>query len=111
MKALEKRLLLCMVMNENTRKKATQTCEPRSLLAGILLISSMLAETENLLLSLSSTAAIMIDDVRWPYFFCHVYVSNDTSFFSSLRIGLFGPDEGLKSVRFSSLSRNEHNLM
>ena len=56
----------------------------------------MLAETENLHLRRSSTAAIIIDDVRWPYFFCHVYVSRETSFLSRRLIGHFGPD-GLRS--------------
>lgn len=63
---------------------------------GIFEISSMLAETENLRLRRSSTAAIMIDDVRWPYFFCQVYVSKETSFFSRRLMGRFGAD-GLRS--------------
>lgn len=45
----------------------------------------------------SSTWAIMAADVRWPYFFCHVYVSRDTSFLSSRRIGRFGAN-GRSSV-------------
>ena len=77
-------------------KPTNNTCEPRLPLVGILEISSMLAETENLRLRRSSTAAIIIDDVRWPYFFCHVYVSSETSFFSRRLIGRFGPD-GLRS--------------
>lgn len=56
----------------------------------------MLADTENLLFSLSSTAAIIIDEVKWPYFFCHVYVSKETSFFSNRLIGRLGAD-GLRS--------------
>jgi hypothetical protein len=31
----------------------------------------------------------MTEDVKWAYFFCHEYVSSESSFFSSLRAGLF----------------------
>ena len=62
-----------------------------SFAAEIVDISSMLAETENLRFNRSSTAAIMIEVVKWAYFRCHVYESNDTSFFSSRRFGLLDP--------------------
>lgn len=73
-------------------------CDVRVFISAILEISSMLAETEKRRLSRSSTCAIITDEVRWPYFFCHVYVSSDTSFFSSRRICRFGP-AGLKSSK------------
>lgn len=58
-------------------------------ISAIFEISSMLVDTENLRLSLSSTWAIMTEDVKWAYFFCHEYVSSESSFFKSLRAGLF----------------------
>lgn len=71
-------------------------CDPMLFISAIFEISSMLVETENLLFSRSSTWAIMTDDVRWAYFFCHEYVSSDNSFFKSLLAGLFAA-AGLKS--------------
>lgn len=72
-------------------------CDPMLFISAIFEISSMLVETENLLLSRSSTWAIMTDDVRWAYFFCHEYVSNDNSFLRSRLAGRFAA-AGLKSV-------------
>lgn len=60
-------------------------------ISAIFEISSMLADTENRRLRRSSTWAIITDDVRWPYFFCQVYVSSETSFLSSRRICRLGP--------------------
>lgn len=63
--------------------------EPMFFISAIFEISSMLVDTENLLLRRSSTWAIMTDDVKWAYFFCHEYVSSESSFFSSLLAGRF----------------------
>lgn len=71
--------------------------DPMLFISAIFEISSMLVDTENLLLSRSSTCAIMTDDVRWAYFFCQEYVSNDNSFLSSLLAGRLAA-AGLKSV-------------
>lgn len=73
-------------------------CEPILFISAILEISSMLVDTENRLLSRSSTWAIITDDVRWAYFFCHEYVSSDNSFLRSLLAGRFAA-AGRKSVR------------
>jgi len=61
-------------------------------------ISSMLADTENRLFRRSSTAAIISELVKWAYLRCHVYESNETSFFSRRRLGRFGAS-GRKSAR------------
>lgn len=66
-------------------------CDCNVFISAIFEISSMLADTEKRRFSRSSTWAIITDDVKWPYFFCQVYVSNDTSFFSKRRICFFGP--------------------
>lgn len=64
-------------------------CEPMLFISAIFEISSMLVDTENRRLSLSSTCAIITDDVKCAYFFCHEYVSSDSSFLRSLRAGRF----------------------
>lgn len=69
-------------------------------ISAILEISSMLVDTENLLLSRSSTWAIITDDVRWAYFFCHEYVSSDNSFLSNLLAGRLAA-AGRKSANLS----------
>lgn len=88
-------------------------CDVMVFISAIFEISSMLAETENLRLSLSSTCAIITDDVRWPYFFCQVYVSSETSFLRSRRIWRLGP-AGRRSVRklvfFCHIIRNVPNM-
>lgn len=72
--------------------KQIKTCG--SLFCGIFEISSILAETENRLLKRSSTAGITKFDVRCAYFFCHVYVSKDTSFLSNRLICRLGAGFG-----------------
>jgi uncharacterized protein YfiM (DUF2279 family) len=78
-------------------------CDPILFISAILLISSMLVDTENLLLSLSSTWAIMTDDVKCAYFFCHEYVSSDNSFLRSLLAGLLAA-AGRKSANHKEIS-------
>lgn len=68
-------------------------------ISAIFEISSMLVDTEKRRLSRSSTWAIITDEVRWAYFFCHEYVSRDNSFFSSRRAGRFAA-AGRKSRTF-----------
>lgn len=64
-----------------------RTCEPiLSLLFACFDISSMLADTENRL-NFSSTAARVIEEVKWAYFLCHVYESNEYSLISILLMG------------------------
>lgn len=60
----------------------------------------MLVDTEKRRLSRSSTCAIITDEVRWAYFFCHEYVSRDNSFFNSRRAGRFAA-AGRKSESIS----------
>lgn len=83
-------------------------CDESVFLSAIFEISSMLADTEKRRLSRSSTWAIITDDVKWPYFFCHVYVSNETSFFSRRRICRFGP-AGRKSIKIFKFTLTHSN--
>lgn len=83
-------------------------CDWSVFISAIFEISSMLADTEKRRFNRSSTCAIITDDVKWPYFFCHVYVSSDTSFFSKRRICRFGP-AGRKSLKAKNeILSNEH---
>lgn len=77
--------------------------DPILFISAIFEISSMLVDTENLLLSLSSTWAIIVDDVKWAYFFCHEYVSSDNSFLRRRLAGRFAA-AGRKSEGKKSLS-------
>lgn len=73
-------------------------CDPIFFISAIFEISSMLVDTLNLLLSLSSTCAIITDEVKCAYFFCHEYVSNESSFFKSLLAGRLAA-AGRKSIK------------
>lgn len=78
-------------------------CDPMLFISAIFEISSMLVDTENLRLSLSSTWAIMTLDVKCAYFFCHEYVSSESSFLSSRRAGRFAA-AGRKSAKENFLN-------
>lgn len=82
-------------IQKRSRQVSLKTCG--SLFCGIFEISSMLAETENLRLKRSSTAGMTKFEVRCAYFFCHVYVSSDTSFLSNRLICRLGAGLGSKT--------------